>query len=110
MNLPRFETERLILKEITLDDAASYQKHFADYEVISQLSHHVPWPYPSDGAKTFIEKSILRQQGKDHWIWGLFLKTNPSEIIGAIDLKNLFLQMQLKILSQDELKKKPEQN
>lgn len=86
MILPCFETERLILKEITLDDVVSYQMHFADYEVISQLSHHVPWPYPDNGAEDFIKKSILPKQGKNYWMWGLFLKTNPSEIIGAVHL------------------------
>ena len=41
-----FETERLILKPITKQDIASYQKNFADYEVIRFLAATVPWPYP----------------------------------------------------------------
>lgn len=86
MALPVFETERLILKEVTLEHAKDYQTHFNDYEVISQLAAQVPWPYPENGAQYFIENIILRNQGKDRWIWGIFLKTNPNELIGAIDL------------------------
>ena len=86
MTIPVFETARLILKEVTLANADSYQKYFNDYEIISQLAVGVPWPYPEDGAKNFIERYILPNQGKDQWVWGLFLKTNPSELIGVIDL------------------------
>jgi len=38
MILPKFETQRLILKEVTLEDAPSYEKYFVDYEVIRYLS------------------------------------------------------------------------
>lgn len=85
-SIPRFETERLILREITLKDASSYQKHFNDYAVISQLASVVPWPYPDNGAEDFIQTFILPQQGKDRWFWGIFLKESPLEMIGGVDL------------------------
>lgn len=34
----------------------------------------------------YIENVLLAEQGKDRWFWGLFLKTNPTELIGGIDL------------------------
>lgn len=86
MDLPIFETKRLILKGITLADTDAYNKHFVDYEVIQHLSDQVPWPYPNDGVKLFIENFILPQQGKERWMWGIFLKTNPQELIGGVDL------------------------
>lgn len=86
MELPLFETERLLLRGITIDDAASYQKYFVDYEVIRNLSAAVPWPYPEDGIITFINDFILPSQGKDRWMWGIYLKSNPQELIGGVDL------------------------
>lgn len=83
---PQFSTERLILKPVTLRDAPSYEKHFVDYEVIRHLSVTVPWPYPQNGIVDFINNYILPNQGKDHWIWGIFLKENPEELIGIVDL------------------------
>ncbi len=85
-SVPKFETKRLILREITLEDAPSYQKNFNDHAVISQLAAKVPWPYPENGAEEFIRTFILPQQGKGRWFWGIFLSENPKEIIGGIDL------------------------
>ncbi len=85
-SIPKFETERLRLREITLKDADSYQRHFNDYAVISQLASVVPWPYPDNGAEDFIKAVIIPQQGKDRWFWGIFLKENPNEMIGGVDL------------------------
>lgn len=85
MTFPRFETKRLILKEITIEDAPSYEKNFVDYEIIRHLAAAVPWPYPIDGVVDFINR-ILAVQGKNRWVWGIFLKSNPSEIVGVVDL------------------------
>jgi len=86
MDLPIFETERLILKGLSIEDAPNYQKHFADYEVIQHLSTRVPWPYPEDGALKFIKDFVLPNQGKGRWAWGIFLKSNPQELIGCVEL------------------------
>lgn len=86
MKLPVFKTERLILREIELSDEPSYKENFVDYEVIRHLSSAVPWPYPENGIKDFIENFILPNQGKDRWMWGIFLKENPTELIGVVDL------------------------
>jgi ribosomal-protein-alanine N-acetyltransferase len=86
MLIPQFETERLILRAVTQSDVPSYKKHFVDYEIIRHLSSRVPWPYPENGVEDFINNFILPFQGKDKWVWGIFLKTNPDELIGVIDL------------------------
>jgi len=84
--IAELETERLLLRGITKADAPAVQKHFNDYEVIRELAAIVPWPYPPDGAETFIN-SVLPEQGLDRWVWGLFLKSEPDELIGIIDLR-----------------------
>lgn len=86
IELPSFITDRLILRAVTRKDIPSYQKHFADYDVIQHLSAHVPWPYPDNGAEWFLENHIFPFQGSDVWLWGLFEKNNPCEVIGAVHL------------------------
>lgn len=86
MSIVQLETPRLILKGVVLNDALAYQKYFADYEVIRHLGAGVPWPYPENGAAEFIEKFILPIQGQDRWIWGIFLKSKPHELMGVVDL------------------------
>lgn len=83
---PVFETERLLLRPIQLADAESYEKNFVDYEVIAHLSALVPWPYPKGGVKEFLNSIIIPGQGTDRWTWVICLPTQPSEVIGCIDL------------------------
>lgn len=84
--IPTFKTARLILKPVSLEDVESYKKHFVDYEVIQFLSSAVPWPYPDNGVEYFLENLVLPRQGIDRWCFGIFLKTNPRELIGCVDL------------------------
>lgn len=69
-----------------LADVPSYNKYFVDYEVIRNLARAIPWPYPEDGVESFLKEVILPNQGNDRWMWGIFLKTNPQELIGVVDL------------------------
>jgi RimJ/RimL family protein N-acetyltransferase len=85
-DFPIFQTERLVLKAITSKDADAYSKHFIDYNVIRYLSSVVPWPYPENGVEDFLKTTVFPYQGKDKWVWGIFLKENPDELIGCIDL------------------------
>lgn len=87
MKIPTFTTTRLVLKEITDNDFASYEKHFIDYEVIRYLTATIPWPYPNGGFKDYFERTIKPHLGKDKWLWGIFLKSSPHELIGAIELR-----------------------
>ncbi len=67
MKTPILETERLILRPISLDDAAALQKHFNDWEIIKYLSGNVPWPYPDYGTNDFLENIALPniKKGRD---------------------------------------------
>lgn len=81
-----FKTERLILRAVSPSDILSYEKYFIDYEVISQLSSAVPWPYPKNGVSDFLNQIIFPSQGKDQWLWGIFEIQKPSELIGVVHL------------------------
>lgn len=85
-NLQIFETDRLILKQVSDCDFINWQKNFVDYEVIRNLSSLVPWPYPDNGVETFYKTTILPSLGINRWLWGIFLKENPGELIGCVDL------------------------
>lgn len=85
--LPVFETARLILRNITERDAPAYERHLIDYEVIGTMSHMVPWPYPENGVLEYIRTVVIPRQCKDQWIWGICLRSEPHELIGAIWLK-----------------------
>jgi RimJ/RimL family protein N-acetyltransferase len=86
MSVPIFETSRLILRGVTEADAPTYERHFADWEVIGELSAAVPWPYPPGAALDFIRNRILPEQGNDVWLWGIYRKSEPREVIGAVHL------------------------
>lgn len=66
--VPTFETERLFLRGVGIEDAASYEKHFVDYEVISELASAVPWPYPKGGVYEYVRSTIVPAQGNDRWV------------------------------------------
>jgi RimJ/RimL family protein N-acetyltransferase len=85
-SVPNCETKRLLLTGIKLDDAPAYQKYFVDYEVIRHLSSLVPWPYPENGVVDFFKTVLLPPQGVSRWSWAVRQKSDPSEIIGCVDL------------------------
>ena len=85
---PTLETKRLILRPIELADAEQLQKVFPQWEIVRHLANKVPWPYPPDGAITYIRDMALPSVERgEAWNWTLRLKTNPEQIIGAIDLR-----------------------
>lgn len=88
-NVPTLKTTRLILRAIQEKDLPSYQKNFADWDVIRNLSKVVPWPYPKDGVKQFYDSVLQPNQGKTRWSWGIFVKENFDEMIGMIEIFQL---------------------
>jgi ribosomal-protein-alanine N-acetyltransferase len=84
---PVLQTKRLILRPIELADAPQVQALFANWEIVKLLNNRVPWPYPPDGAETFIRDVALPAvaQGKQ-WVWTIRLKTEPDQLIGTINL------------------------
>jgi ribosomal-protein-alanine N-acetyltransferase len=84
--IPVLETERLWLKPYALSDATCVQRRFNNWEVVKYLSTQVPWPYPDDGAATFVAMAQANNTtgAKNHW--ALWIKDGPEEPVGAISL------------------------
>jgi [ribosomal protein S5]-alanine N-acetyltransferase len=86
VSITELGTARLHLRGVTMADAPAIQRNFADYEVIRNLADKVPWPYPPDGARQFMQ-TVLPVQGRGRWVWAMFLKSAPSEAVGIVDLR-----------------------
>lgn len=85
--ITRLETARLELRPLQLTDAARVQELFPTWEVVQFLAHHVPWPYPPDGALTYYRDNALPAMERgDEWHWSMRLKTQPEQLIGVISL------------------------
>jgi RimJ/RimL family protein N-acetyltransferase len=86
--LPTAETARLCLRPLSPADATQIQQLFPRWEIVRYLDRRVPWPYPPDGARFFIESiglpSITRNEA---WIWTLRLIDFPEHIVGSIELR-----------------------
>jgi [ribosomal protein S5]-alanine N-acetyltransferase len=85
---PTLETSRLLLRPLELADAAQVQILFPHWEIVRYLANKVPWPYPPDGAYNYYREIALPaiERGEE-WHWSLRLKSNPSQLIGTIDLR-----------------------
>jgi ribosomal-protein-alanine N-acetyltransferase len=86
---PDGTTERLILRPLALEDAPQIQAIFPNWEIVRYLRKVVPWPYPPDGARQFLEQVALPQMERgEAWHWSLRLKIAPDQTIGSISLKS----------------------
>jgi [ribosomal protein S5]-alanine N-acetyltransferase len=86
--LPEGTTRRLILRPLVLEDAAQIQQLFPHWEIVRYLRNFVPWPFPPEGARQYIEEIALpaMEQGEELY-WTLRLKSEPEWVIGLISLK-----------------------
>jgi RimJ/RimL family protein N-acetyltransferase len=85
---PEGRTDRLLLRPLELADAAQIQQIFPHWEVVRYLLNIVPWPYPPDGARQYIEniaQPAIERGAEFHWT--LRLRAEPDRLIGAIGLK-----------------------
>src|SRR5450631_2925102 len=86
-HIPQLQTPRLLLRPVELSDAPQLQTAFPQWEVVRYLNAKVPWPYPEDGAETFLRTLALPAMERgDEWIWSIRRKASPDTLIGAISL------------------------
>jgi RimJ/RimL family protein N-acetyltransferase len=84
---PILDTVRLVLRPLQLDDAPAIQRHFAHWEVVRWLDgRRLPWPYPDDGAETYVRTSLEAGAGAKRFHWAICLKDAPDDLIGLIEL------------------------
>ena len=85
--VPTLQTQRLYLRRLDLSDAAAVQELFSHWEIVRFLNAKIPWPYPADGAISFIRDHALpAMDSKIEWHWSIRLKTWPKRLIGVISL------------------------
>lgn len=85
---PSLHTPRLTLKPLQSDDADAIQHLFPRWEVVRYLSNKVPWPYPEDGARDFVDNIALPSVAAGKLlIWSLRLTSAPETLMGVINLR-----------------------
>ncbi|MGY2190056.1 hypothetical protein D3C87_1281280 [compost metagenome] len=85
--IPTLYTERLILRPLELADAEAIQQQFPHWEVVRYLNAFVPWPYPADGALTYLRDIALPAIARgEEWHWSIRLKTAPDQLVGNVSL------------------------
>jgi RimJ/RimL family protein N-acetyltransferase len=78
---PTLVTQRLILRPLTLDDAEGIQQQFPDWEVVRYLNALVPWPYPADGARHYLEHIALPAMARgEEWHWAIRPQSAPTKV------------------------------
>lgn len=88
MRTPTLATPRLLLRPVVLTDAPAIQVHFANWNVIKHIGGKVPWPYPPDGAQTFLKEDALPRVNRgDAHVWAICLKATPGDLIGVIEFR-----------------------
>jgi ribosomal-protein-alanine N-acetyltransferase len=84
---PTLETARLLLRPIELADAEQIQAIFPQWEIVKHLANKIPWPYPPNGALTFLRDiAIPAVERGDEWLWSIRRKEEPAALIGLITL------------------------
>jgi [ribosomal protein S5]-alanine N-acetyltransferase len=85
MDTPTIQTSRLILRPLALSDAPAIQRYFNNWNIIRHLATVVPWPYPDDGAESFIRLQLEKiATGEEIYQWVLVLRSGDGEAIGNI--------------------------
>ena len=85
--LPTLQTSRLVLQPLQLSDAPAIQRRFAHWQVVRYLNAVVPWPYPDDGALSYVRDVALPAMARsEEWHWTIRLLAEPDELIGSISL------------------------
>jgi RimJ/RimL family protein N-acetyltransferase len=81
------ETRRLILRPLAIDDAPAIQREFPRWEIVRWMDGVIPWPYPDDGALTYLTQIALPAAERgEAWHWSIRPKTEPDALIGVISL------------------------
>lgn len=84
--IPVLETERLWLRPYARSDAPAVQRLFPTWAVVEFLSAQIPWPYPADGAESFLRVAEADNAAGSKNHWGIWLKGGPEHVVGAISL------------------------
>ena len=81
-----FETRRLYLRQLTLEDASSLSLVLSDQESM----RHYPHPFSNEEVKEWIERNIKRYQNDGFGLWAVIRKAD-DQFLGdcGITLQNI---------------------
>ncbi|MHA6252775.1 GNAT family N-acetyltransferase [Oceanobacillus sp. CAU 1775] len=82
--MKRLETERLLLRPVTIADADRIEELASDYEV-AKSTLNIPHPYPKGSAVQFIE-SIHQAEKNNKIIMFAITEKDSQQLIGLINL------------------------
>lgn len=86
MRTPDLDINEISLRAVGLKNAPAMQEHFANWNVVKSIGG-IPWPYPSDGSRNYIEMRLNESVQKEIYFWGIFLKKNSDELIGTVECR-----------------------
>ena len=81
---PVLHTPRLILRPVRSKDAPVIQRRFPRWDVVRWLDAKVPWPYPADGAATFVADCLAEMARGEKSHWAIVPSKGPADLIGLI--------------------------
>lgn len=86
---PILKSASLELRPLELADSEAIQALFPHWEIVRYLATGVPWPYPADGALTFVRDVTLPAIVRgEEWAWSIRLRGRPDQLIGVVSLRN----------------------
>lgn len=87
MMMPTLTTERLCLKPLVAEDAMQIQQLYPRWEIVRYMVASVPWPYPDDGAESYVNHVALPDMAKGiAWFWTIRRHEAPDDLMGLICL------------------------
>jgi ribosomal-protein-alanine N-acetyltransferase len=88
VGVPVLMTPRLVLRPLEMADVPAVQAGFPRWDVVRFLDAVVPWPYPPDGARTYIgDLALPGVERGEEWHWSIRPRTTVETLIGAISLR-----------------------
>ena len=82
----KLDTRRLYLRRPEAADAVGVQMLIANWEIAKWLGR-LPWPYPADGAATWLTRMHRETAMGKGYVFGIFVKNRPFDgIVGVIGL------------------------
>lgn len=81
------ETRRLILLPLTIEDAPAIQQTFPQWDIVCWMDGAIPWPYPVDGAATYLKDVALpSMKAAKAWHWSIRPRHRKDLLIGVASL------------------------
>lgn len=84
MSTPTIETERLVLRPFTREDAAAVRRLAGDREVAA-TTMHLPHPYPEGAAESWIDRHAPDYAAGRGVVWAITRREGDS-LVGAVGL------------------------